>query len=201
MKNLKQKIRTDEEHKTNSPWNIAAKFNVDMSFSASDIANMLAEYEQDYHTGMDVKCIAELLYDYTAGYPFLVSDLCKIMDEEIAGSSGFPEPSGVWTKKGFLEAVKILLSEKNTLFESLIHKLAEYPELEDMLYQVLFQGTTFTYNPDNHVIDMGIMFGFIKVLKGTIMVANRIFETRLYNYFLSSAKEQAPDLYKNALCL
>jgi hypothetical protein len=33
IKNLKQKIRTDGEHRYNSPWNIAADFNVDMNFS------------------------------------------------------------------------------------------------------------------------------------------------------------------------
>ncbi len=33
IRNIQQKIRPDEEHKINSPWNIAAKFQVDMSFS------------------------------------------------------------------------------------------------------------------------------------------------------------------------
>ena len=37
-------------------------------------------------------------------------------------------------------AVKILLSEKNTLFETLVKKIAEYPELKRMLYAVLFTG-------------------------------------------------------------
>ena len=38
IKNIKRKIRSDEDHKNNSPWNIAAKFRVDMSFSQKDIA-------------------------------------------------------------------------------------------------------------------------------------------------------------------
>lgn len=37
IKNLKHKLRNDDEHKYNSPWNIAADFNVDMSFSQKDI--------------------------------------------------------------------------------------------------------------------------------------------------------------------
>ena len=36
------------EHRLNSPWNIAADFNIDMSFSAEEIAGMLQEYEKDY---------------------------------------------------------------------------------------------------------------------------------------------------------
>lgn len=199
VKNLKQKIHLDGEHKTNSPWNIAAKFNVDMSFSAPDIADMLSEYEQDYHTGMDVNQMAELIYDYTSGYPFLVSDICKIMDEEITGDSNFPNPSATWTKEGFLEAVKVLLSEKNTLFESLVHKLTEYPELKKMLYGILFQGEWYSYNPMNKDIGIGEMFGFIKKQNGTVAVANRIFETILYNLFLSNAEIQNTAIYKTAL--
>src|SRR5699024_1585024 len=81
VRNMKRKLRDDEEHKQNSPWNIAADFDVKMSFSVEDIAGMLREYEADYHTGMKVSEQAGLLYDYTSGYPFLVSRLCKLMDE------------------------------------------------------------------------------------------------------------------------
>ena len=83
---MKRKLRDDEEHKQNSPWNIAADFDVKMSFSVEDIAGMLREYEADYHTGMKVSEQAGLLYDYTSGYPFLVSRLCKLMDEQLAGT-------------------------------------------------------------------------------------------------------------------
>lgn len=34
----------------------------------------------------------------------------------------------------------MLLSEKNALFESLIGKLYDYPELEKMIYDILFGG-------------------------------------------------------------
>lgn len=185
VKNLKRKIWTDEEHKVNSPWNIAADFNIDMSFSAEDISSMLAEYEEDYHTGMDIERIAGLLYEYSSGYPFLVSRLCQIMDEKISESSHFPDRTYVWTKEGVLEAVKILLSEKNTLFETLVNKLTEYPELRKMLYAILFTGDKISFNHDNQMIDLAFMLGFIKNEQGMIAIANRLFETRLYNLFLS----------------
>ena len=38
IKNLKRKLRPDEEHKDNSPWNIAADFDIDMSFSPVQIS-------------------------------------------------------------------------------------------------------------------------------------------------------------------
>lgn len=98
VRNIKKKIRPEEEHKYNSPWNIAADFLVDMSFSVKDISGMLREYEADYKTGMDVDGISELIYDYTSGYPFLVSRICKLIDERIAGSEGYPDRKEAWTK-------------------------------------------------------------------------------------------------------
>lgn len=86
IRNLKQKVRPDSEHKHNSPWNIAAAFDVNMDLEADGIAGMLTEYEADYHTGMDVRRMAQLLYEETCGYPFLVSRLCQLMDEQIPGS-------------------------------------------------------------------------------------------------------------------
>ena len=128
IKNLKRKIRLDEVHKVNSPWNIASDFNVDMSFSKREIKTMLEDYEKDYQIGMDIDYISSLLFDYTSGYPFLVSRICKLMDEIVFGTEIFQTKESV------------------------------------------------------------MMFGFIKKEKGTIQVANRIFEILLYNYFLTSTE-------------
>lgn len=46
---------------------------VDMSFSKNDIASMLKKYESEHRTGMDICGIAGLIYEYTSGYPYLVS--------------------------------------------------------------------------------------------------------------------------------
>ena len=199
IRNIRRRIRPDDEHKQNSPWNIAADFDVDLSFTAEDIAGMLAQYEADYHTGMDIKKISELLYDYTSGYPFLVSRLCKLMDEKIAGTGVFPGRGDVWSGEGVMEAVKRLLSEKNTLFESLIGKLNDYPELRKMIYLLLFQGQPIAYNADDQSIDMLLMFGFIRIENASVQIANRIFETRLYNYFLTLPEVQNGEMYKLAL--
>lgn len=176
IKNLKHRIREDNEHQMNSPWNIAADFSVDMSFTKEDIASMLNEYKKEHKCTMAVKRIAELIYEYTSGYPYLVSKICKLIDERCNQN---------WTMQGVLEAVKILLKEANTLFDDLRKKIIDYPELRDMLYAILFQGESYPYNPDNFVMDIGTMFGFIKEKDGQAVISNRIFETRLYNLFLS----------------
>ncbi len=185
IKNLKSKFVKETENRSNSPWNIAADFLIDMSFSVMDIAGMLGMFEADCHTGMDIDEIAELIYEYTSGYPFLVSRICKLLDERVMGSDGFPDYQAVWTRAGVLEAVKMLLLEKNTLFDSLINKLNDYPQLKEIIQSILFSGEKVSYNPDTYVIDIASMFGFIKNDHGNLAVANRIFEMRLYNYFLS----------------
>lgn len=146
---------------------------------------MLEMYEKDYQTGMTVQEIAQMLYDYTSGYPFLVSRICKLADEVIAGSEEFADKSMAWTKDGMQAAIRRLLVERNTLFESLMGKIDSFPELERMLYSLLFVGKDIPYNADNQAITVASMFGFVKNVDGNAAIANRIFEMRLYNRFLS----------------
>jgi len=188
IKNLKQKIRPDEVHKVNSPWNIAEDFDLDMSFSDTEIAKMLWEYEEDYHTNMDVKEIAGLIFDYTSGYPYLVSRLCKLMDEKV-------NKSVAWTKAGFLEALRMILEEKNTLFDSLTGKIMENTELDRMLHTLLFEGKMIVFSSDSAAINLAMMFGFVKKQQNTVMIANRIFETRLYNMYLSDEGMRKSRIY------
>ena len=185
IRNLRQKIRPDAEHKHNSPWNIASNFDIDMSFSVNDIAGMLMEYESDHHTGMDIAKLSQLIYDYTSGYPVLVSSICKYMDEKFG-----------WETKRVSDAVKLILKENNALFESLINKIEDNQELYDYLYQILILGRKISYNPDDSVIRLAMMYGFLKEENGSVVIANRIFETRLYNAILTTKKMQETSIYK-----
>ena len=185
IKNLKSKIHPDSEHQYNSPWNIAADFDINMSFSAGQIASMLEEYESEHHTGMDVTAVADEIDQYTSGYPYLVSAICKNMDEKLPGMGVFADGKNIWTKEGVEEAVKIILRTKTTLFDSMVKHISEYPDLKEMLYMMLFQGERVAYNQYNHTIQMACMFGYVVDNGMNIQVANRIFETGLYNLFLS----------------
>lgn len=185
VKNIRTKIRPEAEHRLNSPWNIATDFLVDMSFNVADIKGMLQQYEEDHHTGMDVKSIAETLYDYTSGYPFLVSKICKLLDERVAESEDFPLLSDAWSVKGIHAAVNILISERNTLFDSLTKNLTDYPELKDMLSTILFEGKDYPYVATNHSVEIASMFGFVGNEHNVVKISNRVFETVLYNHLLS----------------
>ena len=182
VKHLKSKIRPGDGHKENSPWNIAADFDIDMSLSETGIKGMLDEYEVDHHTGMDTAAIAKSIREYTNGYPFLVSRICQLIDEDISKTMNL---SDAWTGRGIDEAVKLLLAENNTLFQSLTKNLNNYPELKAAIRSILMEGTKLTWNPDQEDIVQMQMYGLIRNDSNTVRIANRIFETRLYNLFLS----------------
>lgn len=185
IKNLRLKIRPDSEHQYNSPWNIAADFDVDMSFSAGQICNMLEEYEADNKTGMDAEAVAEEIYQYTSGYPYLVSAICKILDEKLPEYETFADKRSIWSREGIAEAVRIILNEKLPLFDSLVRQLDTYKDLRNLIEEILYQGKRIPFSPDTKSINMGLMFGFVKEKNGQMIIANRIFEMRLLNMFIT----------------
>ena len=164
----------------NSPWNIAADFEVDMSFNPDEISTMLAEYEADHVTGMDIAEVANEIFDYTSGYPFLVSRICQRIDQS---------PDKNWTQEGVKDAVAIILEEGNTLFDDLFKNLENNKKLYDLIYDVLILGGNRAYARGNPTIDMAEMYGIIKKSKQSIIVSNRIFELIICNYFISKDEE------------
>lgn len=184
IKNLRLKLRPDSEHQYNSLWNIAAKFNIDMNFSTVQIASMLVEYEADQHTGMDIQKISEEIYQYTSGYPILVSSICKCMDEELPCSGAFVTLSSAWTKKGVEAAVKQILKESTMLFESMVKQLDIYKDLRGMIEDIIYRGRKITFSPEQKSISLGLMFGYLKEENGRVTIANRMFEMCLLNLFM-----------------
>ncbi|MBQ9396745.1 MAG: AAA-like domain-containing protein [Proteobacteria bacterium] len=180
IKNLKLKIRPESEHQYNSPWNIAARFDVDMSLPVEGIEGMIAEYKNDHVgvpevDGMKPHDMAQLIYDYTSGYPFLVSRLCQILDERKLR----------WDKDGFLFAEKELLHERNTLFDDMVKKLNDFPEMRQMFKEILLNGRMFAFNQLEKYIQIASLFNFIKEDDKNVKISNRIFETVLYDLFFS----------------
>ncbi|MCL2159592.1 MAG: AAA-like domain-containing protein, partial [Oscillospiraceae bacterium] len=187
IKNLKLKLinegqytpSPDENKIHNSPWNIAVKFDVDMSFSPTEIATMLDEYEEDYGTGIDIAEISEEIYAYTSGYPFLVSRICQCIDEELGKD---------WTVEGVREAMKILLAEKNTLFEDLFKNLENDRELHDYIYELLILGEFKPYMIYDPIVATGARYGFFSK-KGNgndrVIISNKIFELLMTDYYIA----------------
>jgi hypothetical protein len=190
IKNLKLKMINEgiytptamEGSLRNSPWNIAADFKVDMSFNPGEIASMLNEYEQDHRTGMDIPALSALIHEYTDGYPYLVSDICKLIDEDFDGD---------WTAEGVQRAVRyIIYQQKSTLFDDIFKNLETDPRLYRYIYELLITGTEENKSADDPTVEWALMFGFVKQRGEKIGVGNRIFEIRISNYFISKESSE-----------
>jgi len=164
----------------NSPWNIAVDFDVDMSFNPSEIATMLLQYEDDYDYGMDITSISNEIYYYTGGYPYLVSRICKHIDEKL---------NREWTLAGVRNAVEIVIKEENVLFDDLFKNLENDDKLYDLIYDVLITGKQRMYSIGNPTVKTAAMYGLIVEAETGIAISNKIFELVICNYFISKDEE------------
>jgi hypothetical protein len=175
IKSLKLKIRSDEEQKYNSPWNIAAEYKVDMNLHPSEIKPMLEEYAHDKKVKMDTQLIAESLFYYTSGYPFLVSKLCKMLDEEIIQNKE-------WTADDVEFAVKQLVTESNTNFDTLVKNLENDKELYDLTYKIAVENDKTSFNVHNPTTNFAALYGILVNNNGTAVIHNRIYREVIVNY-------------------
>ncbi|MBO7598499.1 MAG: hypothetical protein J6T70_15790 [Bacteroidales bacterium] len=178
VKNLKLKIRPEEKHQFNSSWNVAADYKLDMTFNPQEISTMLADYENDYHFGFNIKEISEEIYKYTSGYPVLVSAVCKAIDEQLDKD---------WTLDGVLKGVKTVLRDENfTLLKYIKRNMEQYPELKTFLRAVTLDRIYINYYALNTPVDLARMFAYIRPDKNSrAQIHNLIFQQVLYEYFIA----------------
>ncbi len=174
IKNIKLKIREEKDRVFNSPWNIAADFKLDMSLSAEEIKTMLDEYVNETNINMDVELLAKEIRSFTSGYPYLVSRLCKNIDEYIDKD---------WTLLGLTKSIKMTLNETNTLFDDVIKNIENFEEIKAVVYEILVEGKQISYN--SFAYEKGIMYGILAEHEGRFIMHNKIFETLLYEYLIA----------------
>ena len=66
-------------------------------------------------------------------------------------------------------------------------KLIDYPDLKEQLRGILMRGDTITYLPDDEGQRQLRMYGFIRIEDNRVTVSNRVFEMRLYTYFIGES--------------
>ena len=184
IKTLRQKIQPGQASGCNSPWNIAIDFEVDLSFAAHEIETMVHDYSQDKGIEPDIPAIARQLYHYTSGYPYLVSKLCKFIDEKI-----IPRRDGKnWTADDVEAAFKMIVNKgyTTTLFDSLTKNLENNEQLYNLVFQIVINGNSFDFTIANPVINLAHLYGIIvQSNQEHCQIHNRIFEQRIYDYMLS----------------
>ncbi|KPA18481.1 AAA-ATPase [Candidatus Magnetomorum sp. HK-1] len=184
VKTLKAKIQSGDENKYNSPWNIAIDFSVDLSFSAHEIETMLKDYAVEKKVELDFQKIAEKIHYYTSGYPYLVSKLCKFIDELIT-----PKRENLyWLIDDVDAAFRMIVDEgyTTTLFDSLAKNLEGNRKLYDLISQIAINGANFPFTITNPVINLAHLYGIlVPSEQGRCRIHNRIFEQRIYTHIMS----------------
>ncbi len=189
IKNIKLKMRPDEEKQFNSPWNIAADFDVDMSFSPEEISTMLVDYEKENHTGMNVLEISNEIHKFTSGYPFLVSKICKLIDEKLDRD---------WSHSGIQKAVTITAESPSALTDDLIKNIENNKELESFIFRILVQELKISFVHSDQIISYGAMFGILKADRDRLVsIDNKIFEIILYNHLIAKLDRQEDKISDN----
>jgi len=184
VKKIKQKINPETKFKYNSPWNIAMDYDVDLNLSTNEIASMLQVYADEKQRDMDIPELSEQLFYYTSGHPFLTSYLCKIIDEELLPKRKDKE----WSREDVDGALKVILNKDNTNFQSLIKNLENHPDLYHNVSQIILAGDELTFNIDDPIIDVGMTCGIFGRKENKVIIHNRVYEQRLYNYMTSKLR-------------
>jgi hypothetical protein len=179
VKTLKLRIRPEDEQKYNSPWNIASDFDVDMSFSKEEIKTMLDDYVDNKGVVLDKEYFSEKLYYYTSGYPFLVSKLCKIIDEKI-----MEEDNLLWDKEYMNLALKEIMRDSNTNFDSLIKNIENNGELYEFVKRIVLDDENISYVRTDSIIDIGTVYGILREENGVCRIHNKIYEQLIYNHMM-----------------
>ena len=63
-------------------------------------------------------------------------------------------------------------------------KMLDYPQLQEMLQNILFGGIDFPFKRETPMVDLGVTFGFLKDKNGIVAVSNRILRHNFMKYFL-----------------
>jgi hypothetical protein len=182
VKSLKLKIRPDQEEKYNSPWNIAAEFKVDMNLQPFEIKPMLDDYVAERGVKMDTAAMAEDLFYYTSGYPFLVSKLCKMMDEDVLPTKEVKE----WTEQDLEWTVKQLIKEKNANFDSMIKNLENNQILYDLVREVAVDSENISFNAHQSVHELGVLYGIFVSKNNRLFIHNKIYNEVIVNYMIAN---------------
>ncbi len=196
VKSLKLKLRPDAERKLNSPWNIAENLEIDFAFSVDEIIPMLKDYADEHNFLMNISEIAQRIFYYTNGNPFLISQMGKIIDENILRENKRP-----WTVDDVENAYKYIinLGYTTTNFDDMYKNLENNSDLRKVTERIVIEGEIFPFDLGDPVIIKGKTYGILSQnIDGQCDISNKIYEFRILNYLLSKARTSPGEKYTSA---
>ena len=195
VKTLKLKLRPNENGKLNSPWNIAESLNTKFTFSADEISPMISDYAQEHNFVVDADLIAKKLFYYTSGNPFLISQMCKVIDEQLVS-----DHQRAWIIDDIDKAYKYVtnLAYTNTNFDDLYKNLENNESLRNLVKRVAVDGDNITFDLGNSTVSIGSTYGILSTSSsGKCDISNKVYEFRVVNYLISreNVNKSFSDLY------
>lgn len=189
IKSLKYKVRDSDTAEFNSPWNIAEDFDVDMSLSLTEIESLLADYLSEHsEMVLDTTVIAEKILYFTNGHPFLVSSLCKMVDENLSGVNK-------WSIHSLEQMVNDLVLKVNPNFDSLLQNVGNHEDLQNVIRMILVDGVSMPFGNSAPAMRKGLMYGIFRRSRDSkLIIDNPIYEIKLYSYFTEKIKSENKDL-------
>ena len=195
VKSLKLKLRPEDEKKLNSPWNISENLNIEFTFSIKEIEPMIKDYAAEHNFEMDISGISKKIHYYTNGNPFLISQMCKIIDEIF-----MPDEKRAWTIDDIEQSYFHLINGAYTTtnFDDVDKNLENNKDLYNLVHNIVIQGNSYSFYLGDPVIAKGKTYGILLPnSNGRCDISNKIYEFRIIDYMLSKQKtnESSLNLY------
>lgn len=128
-----------------------------MSFSPLEIETMLVDYCSYNNLEMNTAILSEKIFYYTSGYPFLVSKICQIIDEQILGVN-----KTIWALEDIDLAIKDILKGTSTLFDDLIKNIENNKDICSLIERIILLGDEIPFTASNITISKCFIYGIIK---------------------------------------
>ncbi|MCP4152026.1 MAG: ATP-binding protein, partial [bacterium] len=159
-----------------SPFNIADQ--VDLPpFSSKNARDLYAQYTEETNQPFTEQAV-DMLYEKTAGQPWLINRLGTILTIDIKPQT--PEPIN---EKDVGKAIRILLDERNNHFDNLYEKAKLYKEA---FVEIVFDNVGF--NPDDEDQTWLEQYVLVKKIESKVVVANDIYRARYLKTFFKEVK-------------
>lgn len=96
----------------------------------------------------------------------------------------------VWEKEYMDLAVKEILKDSNTNFESLIKNIENNEELYDFVKRIVLDNENINYIKTDNIVSLGSIYGILKEKDGVCKINNKLYEQLIYNHMMMKVIRQ-----------
>lgn len=162
-------------------WNIASEFNIEMELKSNQIEMMLLDYKRERNVNLNSKLLSEKIFYWTSGYPYLVSGLCKIMDEDLLPKKSIKQLD----LNDLVDAINLILYKQIISFTGIMDLVRDNQSIYNLVERIIFSGEKIKFSLRNSIIKLAFNYGILRKESYYCKIHNRIYEQRIYNYFIS----------------